>query len=955
MRVRTSLHRAPRLLICLLVVGLVACSSQGSSGTSFAFQRPEHIEFVCFAPRAAPRQDEYIALPQPCCRLFDPSTNDLSDLPPTTAAAECTQVGNELVGTPTLHAVVTQSTRGEVAAVDLVSRRVLDSDKLVPGYTFLDTGGLPSAIVVPPTLPRAVRSDPTRNDIAAGPEWTYIASAEQMQVRAIPTCRFRSGTLCGPDQRNLAEAGGTVLKAGYDERTRVALPAAPHEMKLGPGPTGPNEALWVTLPELGLIARIDLAEVPIERVDAPQPDGSTRPADVAAPVDAFVLGAPSDPARPEATRRPKVPVYFRVPPAPDAQPLEPVAESSEYQAVCGLGFPYQPAKRKLPLAPRVDPTPDVWPTQLHFDAASGLLLVADRIAPVLHAFSVESDGALRTLGALPTGSPVREFVITPRVPAPAPHDLALIPAPREDDALNVKRYVYAIDDAGRLMVFDFVTAPAGQVAALPTLQPLLAPTPGILYRDRIELPIPVTSLEVIDTRNESDYVCGEDSAETLRNTLAARRAERAALAPTDLAAIAAKDLEVNKAEARLTIYDTAASNYLRGVFVVAAAINGTLSVIDVHDLDVNCRARKACCGNETCTASATDSLDVARDDQSQTAVAVRRHAVRRRNAGGTQGTVSVETQLTANDCSQPADPSEPSEPFVRLGTSPVCSPADPWTSLTQTWNVNYQGALPSTQAAGGAVRAFDGPLPADAPSGATDNLLEVLAPVDYHACSRGVEDGDIVAILGRPREDRRGSTCPDPTTDTAMLLQVRAAYDDRLLVAPDPGYVARSGQPADAVRRQVLDCYPDLAGIELRAGGYLVESSAGIYLHRVRPRDDGRCAVDEALDPLLDARLRPRVPDTGELVFKNPYVQFTMPAAAPMSLPEARELSAQVVRGSTGLQIAGVITGDSVADALPASLRYVPTVGGLFVLDTAGQGLRRYTLRPFQHDGQTFR
>ena len=59
----------------------------------------------------------------------------------------------------------------------------------------------------------------------------------------------------------------------------MQLRAAPADMKLGPGPNGPDQALWVSLPELGLIARIDLAEVPIQRVDYVKPDGTPGTAD----------------------------------------------------------------------------------------------------------------------------------------------------------------------------------------------------------------------------------------------------------------------------------------------------------------------------------------------------------------------------------------------------------------------------------------------------------------------------------------------------------------------------------------------------------------------------------------------------------------------------------------------------------------------------------------------------
>jgi hypothetical protein len=124
---------------------------------------------------------------------------------------------------------------------------------------------------------------------------------------------------------------------------------------------------------------------------------------------------------------------------------------------------------------------------------------------------------------------------------------------------------------------------------------------------------------------------------------------------------------------------------------------------------------------------------------------------------------------------------------------------------------------------------------------------------------------------------------------------------------------------------------------------------------------DGRCVVDETQDPLLTARLTDVVDvvdgvEVTRQVFKNPYLEFTLAdPTANTPIPSSREVAVSVLQGSTGMQVSSVVVSDGVSDALPASLRYEAGLGNLFVVDSAGQGLRRYTLRPFQHDGQTFR
>ncbi|HJK94021.1 MAG TPA: hypothetical protein RMH26_24995, partial [Polyangiaceae bacterium LLY-WYZ-15_(1-7)] len=53
----------------------------------------------------------------------------------------------------TLIALVAQTARGELAAVDLREDLVLDADERVPGFTFVRVGEGPSAVVVPEERP----------------------------------------------------------------------------------------------------------------------------------------------------------------------------------------------------------------------------------------------------------------------------------------------------------------------------------------------------------------------------------------------------------------------------------------------------------------------------------------------------------------------------------------------------------------------------------------------------------------------------------------------------------------------------------------------------------------------------------------------------------------------------------------------------------------------------------
>ncbi|HEX5659490.1 MAG TPA: hypothetical protein VFX59_19980, partial [Polyangiales bacterium] len=365
-----------RQILLLAVLGVLGCNNNNGNSVSFAFNRPERLDFACFAQYAETGitnpalNGTWKVMPRSCCTVYDATSFELTLGPGQERFPDDNQRPSLCLGTleqplkvPTLHALVTQSTRGEVAAVDLVANRVLDSDRQVPGFTFLDTGGLPSAIVVPPTQ--------SEQNVVEGPVFFYVASAEQNEIRAIPTCRFRSGSsTCGPD-RDAANAD-----AAYADRLRVTLPGSPADMILGPD----QKELWVTLPAVqgvdgvtrGLLARIALP-----------PEGDK--------VNAFAL----DPA----TRLPP-PVsesLYGVPAVSDVPMGEPVAEATEYRTSCGLGVSYAAANFTLPTAPRADVKAAAEPQRMRFDKDSGLLFVSDRASPGVHVFRPGPEGSLVAL------------------------------------------------------------------------------------------------------------------------------------------------------------------------------------------------------------------------------------------------------------------------------------------------------------------------------------------------------------------------------------------------------------------------------------------------------------------------------------------------------------------------------------------------------------------------------
>ena len=105
-----------------MFIALVGCSSSQQPSPPPSFSRPEQVAFACLNVS----DTEVAAKPLSKCKDPRDSANN-----------------------PRLHALVTQTSTGEVAAVDLGASRVLDIRQDVPGFTFVDVGLLPTSIVVP--------------------------------------------------------------------------------------------------------------------------------------------------------------------------------------------------------------------------------------------------------------------------------------------------------------------------------------------------------------------------------------------------------------------------------------------------------------------------------------------------------------------------------------------------------------------------------------------------------------------------------------------------------------------------------------------------------------------------------------------------------------------------------------------------------------------------------------
>ncbi|MCB9591381.1 MAG: hypothetical protein H6719_01505 [Sandaracinaceae bacterium] len=184
----------------------LACSNPTPTAPPAAFDRPEDVAFFCW-------------------NLTTNSVTALADCRPPTPSSVDDDDGEPPVGYA-LHALVTQTTTGEVAAARITGTDgepgVIDTDVRIPGYTFAAVGDVPSALAV------------SRID----PQNVFVLSRGSADVSVIHTADFRRGL----------GAGSTAFPLPGDR----PLPSA---MRLTPD----EDALLVALPETGQLARIPVS------------------------------------------------------------------------------------------------------------------------------------------------------------------------------------------------------------------------------------------------------------------------------------------------------------------------------------------------------------------------------------------------------------------------------------------------------------------------------------------------------------------------------------------------------------------------------------------------------------------------------------------------------------------------------------------------------------------------
>lgn len=459
---------------------------------------------------------------------------------------------------PHLYALVTQTTRGEVAVIDVTSANhsVLDQDPSVPGANFLPVGSQPIDIVsTPEGLATFVGvAEIGREALFALPSDRILPRATELDADArppTPAPELSSWPAC-----RLPSAPGQMLllrdPLGSDGNPRESCDGAfaeptgahPHGdlSKDGLGNLLGRQKLVVAMPDDGGIAVFDAQKLLDLEGDA-------------------VFGP--------------CPIERWIPLDADVPPLTLPAPPPEKEA----------CKNPLPVTPKPEANLTARPSGLTY--ADGRLYVSDLAAPLIHVIEMRTPcEPVEAPPLLPFAAAEPERVVTTTRVAVSP---SLTP--------DLKRYLYAVDaDDGSAMVFDVSDTSASRLP----LHRRHAEWNPFTPPDRIRFDTPVADLVVLQRDLPKAFPPTGVTAEGVRCD-----------PDPSLTVCKPESTQCDFATAYRTsaAYDLGAGpQNLRGVFAFLALTSGKLAVIDIDDYDAPCRVPKGlsvvagCCKDDSSAA-----------------------------------------------------------------------------------------------------------------------------------------------------------------------------------------------------------------------------------------------------------------------------------------------------------------------------------------------------------------
>lgn len=770
---------------------LIACSQTPTSVPIRTFERAERVDVIClrvFGPNAPE------PLPQEACGPVPANVNGLA-------------LDNQLF------ALVTQTSRGEVAVVDLSAGRVIDQSHPVPGLNFLPVGAVPTDVAATPDgrMVFVASAEPNKFAIYGIPGHRILGDdAEQLfgvrdpdgpvSLRSWPVCSLpqRPGALSVVPRR---ASPIPIADGGAGDGGTASSSELPYELvAVLPGDrTTPAKVVTID-PRPFIRATPRRLSDPPGAVESPFGAGSALTPGVleACPITSAVELAGSaavpDELRPGAVWPDGVPyadggvdLTCALPPKPGScgpVPCKclPASEVPGASADGGAVAPGTTADggacdpdagesprtaRPLELGPLDDPQP------VAIARDDQMIYIADDALPLVHVVDLSTPGAPQELPP---------FVVSSLVDpsrAVSVRDIAVSPPTRD-----FKRYLYAVDrKEGSIAVFDVTEPRSADRSPLrrphPELNPFQPP-------DRLAFAAPVVAVAF----------ARHDVPLAQQNNIATPSAATGVLCNPNPNVSGANDLGFFYRSASADVAPGLLPTRLRGIFAFATLSNGQVVAIDVDDWDAPCRrpleltesATNAAGGNVGSLAAAQPAPTGAGDLDPYHAPIAANDSVTQESFYPVSVPHRLRSQFLLRDDSVtgkhiPFVPSTPSiqstgaplplfgrgsegtprmrptapRPGVAAGTENVgirFSFDTPDVHFDQDWSVVYEGALPG----------FDG-LPATISTVDGYSSL-VLSQPQARFCAKGVEDWALsgersnaitnaLAAAGRPTHTER--------------------------------------------------------------------------------------------------------------------------------------------------------------------------------------------------------
>ena len=819
---------------------------------------------------------------------------------------------------------VTQTQTGEVAVVSFTRSAILDTNRTVPGVTALRVGEQPTGIQISPFEPT----------------YTYVSSFSPKSVQAIPTEAVITGDSASPTQQVRFEAAPTDL--ALHELASLGEITRDQEDRVT-GATGDitYRFLYAAIPELG-----EIAQIPV--ITTTGPDGVSNVHESLGTPE-FISLSPYDCAS--------------VTPVPS-----PASTENDYHRICPEDFESREGRfiktvettqtcvdgpvpgRPSPVALTVD-------YGLAEDPSDDVLLVADANQPVIHRFTLFSNGATE-IEPIFSGTPTLDVDVTPYVPATSD----------PDDQAATDRYLYAVSATdSSVFAIDYAEDPPGTPdderefgAVLPVLAGISARAneENVESRNRVRSGFSnVRSIEVI-----SPFY----NLEPDPDTGGARVPEEDLCSASDGDAFALAQNPRN----------------MRGVFLAVSLSNGTMFFLDIYDLNAPCRGGE---GAIACSLAETGSDQFA---------SIRRH---RRRFGFTpatfiaiDGTPSLQFNTAPGKLDEtsgeplnsdgpglefiscPASmPGERSSMINVFGVSAapsdadalICTSSQVWSNFTQRWDARWGGLIPQSEGGLGLFsdESFDGQpgnwfLGGDVPLCRVGVLGPQPGPPVDSDLSIDLLDsygGDRVLITGElPPNTRDDPNCKqfeeleEDIDDFPVWFPIIRAFNNQLEIGP-------STNPNRYTLDEVRFCFNQFTEYQIHTRDvYTVTGTTSGFIHRVvADPTTGECVFDDTRPVMGD--------DAGEVLdvdtfltgrafedaqFINPSVSFQIgPFPPETSLTDSTVALLNFnILNQFGVEVLDTST---TRRSLPASMLFSEEQDQLFFVDFEA-GVRRIVFSP---------